>query len=65
MAYNILTKNTQLQGSELEIINIPIVAECKKCGYQNQIKDSLFVCGRCDSGSMEIIKGKELYIENL
>ena len=65
MAYDILTQNTALQGSKLEIISIPVVAECKDCGYQNQIKDNLFICRQCESGSLEIIKGKELYIENL
>jgi hydrogenase nickel incorporation protein HypA/HybF len=65
MAYSILTKDTALEGSELELIIIPVEAECKECGYRNRIKENLFVCSRCDSGSLEIIKGKELYIENL
>ncbi len=65
MAYGILTRDTKLHDSELEIISEPVVAECKECGYRNQVKGNFFVCGQCESGMLEIIKGKELYIENL
>ncbi|MBN1799050.1 MAG: hydrogenase maturation nickel metallochaperone HypA [Spirochaetales bacterium] len=65
MAYSILTKDTDLHGSRLELISIPVEAECKDCGYRSRIKDNFFVCAQCNSGNLEIIKGQELYIENL
>jgi hydrogenase nickel incorporation protein HypA/HybF len=65
MAYSVLTRDTKLQDSTLELIRVPVVAECKDCGHQNQIQNNFFVCSKCESGNLEIIKGKELYIENL
>jgi hydrogenase nickel incorporation protein HypA/HybF len=64
-AYEVLTRNTQAQGSELKLKTVPIIAECQDCGYHSKIRDSLFFCKRCKSVKLGIIKGRELYIEKL
>jgi hydrogenase nickel incorporation protein HypA/HybF len=44
MAYSILTRDTKLENSTLELIKVPILAECRDCGHQNQIQNNFFVC---------------------
>ena len=64
-AYETLTKETALAGSKLEIIGAPILAKCPKCGWEGEIKENNFRCGKCDSGEIGLSGGMELYLNNL
>jgi hydrogenase nickel incorporation protein HypA/HybF len=65
MAYQALTEHTPLAGSVLELIHIPIEARCKTCGKTCGVQNSFFVCAHCGSVSLEVVSGRELFIENL
>jgi len=64
-AYEVLTKETPAVGSKLEIKTIPIMVRCKDCGNETMIEDNMYVCKKCQSGKLDIIAGKELFIEDL
>ena len=64
-AYEVLGKEAGISGSKLEIVERPITAKCKECGWQGEIRDSLFMCARCESMNIEQLSGSELYLENL
>jgi len=64
-AYEVLTRDTKAAGSELELKFVPIKAKCAECGWEGEIRQPLFLCGACASGSIELLSGKELYVENL
>jgi hydrogenase nickel incorporation protein HypA/HybF len=42
-----------------------VVAKCKDCNTQWTISGPAFNCENCDSGSLEIISGRELDIESI
>lgn len=64
-AYEVLTRDTPAAGSRLEIRPVPLTAKCGACGWRGEIKPPLFLCGTCNSGAIELVTGKELYVENL
>jgi hydrogenase nickel incorporation protein HypA/HybF len=64
-AYEVLTKGTIAENSEMEIKIIDVVCSCNKCAWEGAIEYPLFFCKECGSGDIEIIHGKELYLENL
>ena len=64
-AYEILTKETVIAGSKIEVISAPILAKCPKCGWEGEIKENNFRCGKCGSGEIELSGGMELYLNNL
>ena len=64
-AYDVLTRDTPAAGSELELRFVPIRAKCGDCEWQGEIQQPLFLCGGCNSGNIELLSGKELYVENL
>jgi hydrogenase nickel incorporation protein HypA/HybF len=64
-AYEVLTRDTPASGSSLEIRPVPVTAKCPACGWTGSIQSPLFVCGACNSGEIELITGRELYVENL
>ncbi|MFH0952816.1 MAG: hydrogenase maturation nickel metallochaperone HypA [Verrucomicrobiota bacterium] len=64
-AYEVLTRDTVAAGSELELRVLPITARCRPCGWTGEIRQPLFLCGTCNSGDIELVTGRELYLENL
>lgn len=64
-AYQAATADTPLSESKLNIITIPILAECKTCSQQFGIRDFDFHCPFCRSQDIEIRQGRELHVEKL
>ena len=64
-AYETLTRETVIAGSEIEVIIAPILAKCPKCGWKGEIKENNFQCVKCGSGEIRLSGGMELYLNNL
>ena len=64
-AYDLLTKETAAEGSTLEIRSVPIIGKCRGCGWQGDLKEAVFECGKCGSNDMEMVGGTELYLESM
>jgi hydrogenase nickel incorporation protein HypA/HybF len=60
--FEIVSKDTPLEGAELIIENVPAKARCKTCGSEFVVEDWWDNCPKCDSVEIEIISGKELEI---
>ena len=72
--YEMLTKDTILEGSKLVIEEGEGTVQCSKCGYKGNFKyvdDSAFhvpmptlQCPKCD-GSVKIVSGKDCVIKSI
>jgi len=52
------------EGAVLEIEPRSIICQCLECDKQTKIEDSYqFVCSGCGSAKVEIIQGRELYLD--
>ena len=63
--FDVAIKDTALEGSKLAIEEMPVVARCKDCNAQWTIDEPVFICNTCESGSLEILSGRELDIESI
>ncbi len=63
--FEIASKETPAEGADLHIEEIAVSASCQTCGYRWQIEDPVFRCPECDSGSIEMLTGRELDIESI
>ena len=63
--FDVAIKDTPLEGAQLVIEALPVVAKCKDCDTQWTIEEPVFVCQKCQSGSLEIVSGRELDIESI
>lgn len=64
-AFEIFKKDTIANESELEIEEVPLKIECKKCG-KNMVKDDfVFICAHCGSTDLKTLSGKELVLEKM
>jgi hydrogenase nickel incorporation protein HypA/HybF len=64
-AYEVLTRDTIMKGSTLDISVEPVRCRCNECSWEGKIEQPMFLCGQCNSGNVEILNGKELYVESL
>ena len=63
--FSVAVKDSPLENAILAIEEIPVVARCKDCHAQWTINEPVFICKTCQSGSLEILSGRELDIESI
>lgn len=63
--FDVAVKGTPLATAKLVIEEVPVVASCKDCHAQWTINEPVFICKTCESGSLEILSGRELDIESI
>lgn len=62
--FDICCQGTLLEGAELEIIEIPGLGCCRRCGARVALSQPFGVCD-CGSVDLELIQGQELKIKEL
>ena len=63
--FDVAIKDTPLDGAKLVIEELPVVARCNDCDNEWTIDQPAFTCENCNSGSLEILSGRELDIESI
>ena len=63
--FELLTKDTLVEGADLEIDVVPIKRKCPNCHEVFECDHFSFVCPACSSVNTELITGRELYVEHI
>ncbi len=63
--FAILTKDTIAAGAELFFTRPPTLVRCRACGTEYSPENMKIVCPNCKEQKIEIISGRELYIDSL
>jgi len=63
--FDSFSKDTIAQGAVLHFESVPAELRCRDCSAVFQPQDTLWACPKCAGRSVEISKGRELYIESL
>ena len=63
--FDLAVKDTPLEGAELAIEELPVVARCRECRNQWTVTEPVFTCSACRSGSIDILSGRELDITSI
>jgi hydrogenase nickel incorporation protein HypA/HybF len=64
-AYTLLVRGTAADGSALDLRITPVRGHCAACGWTGEVDVPFFQCARCESLSIDVVQGKELYLESL
>jgi hydrogenase nickel incorporation protein HypA/HybF len=64
-AYEVLTKDTPAEKSEIDIRVLPLEGACNRCGWTGLFASSRFLCGKCGAESAFTVGGRELYLESI
>lgn len=62
--FDVCTQGTELDGAQLQIIEILGRGRCRQCGQELEMKDFLARCA-CGSIDLECIAGQELTIKEM
>ncbi len=62
--FDVCSKDTLLEGAELEIEEVPGVARCDACGAEFGIEKAFGICA-CGSRHIQCIAGKEMKIKEM
>lgn len=63
--FKILSSGTPLEGAELRIISVLLIARCEDCHHKFHVKEFQFLCPLCGSVNHTILSGRELLIEQM
>lgn len=63
--WDIIAAGTPAQDARLNFERIPAVIECRDCQHQYQPGGDDFTCPACHSARVNIIKGREFYLESI
>lgn len=63
--YGILVEDNILNGSRLNIVKVPAVADCDNCGYKGPVEDKFAcTCPKC-SLTLRIKEGRDICLKNM
>ncbi len=63
--FEVIIKNTPLEGVQLEMSPVPLTGRCRSCGEEFRIQDYNFICPKCAAKDIETIAGKELLVREI
>lgn len=63
--FEIITKDTPLEGARLNIDFVPVMVHCKFCDNNWEVTGPVFKCPFCEDGDVEMITGREIEITSL
>jgi hydrogenase nickel incorporation protein HypA/HybF len=63
--FDSLVANSDLDGSVLDILEVPIKIYCNECSKEYIINEPIFICPNCNSFNVNLLEGKELEITEI
>jgi hydrogenase nickel incorporation protein HypA/HybF len=63
--FQIAIQDTLLHDADLNIEEIPLKVRCMDCKAEWTAHEPVFICRKCNSGSIEMLSGRELDIVSI
>jgi hydrogenase nickel incorporation protein HypA/HybF len=63
--YDAAVRGTSLEGSHLDVEELPAEARCRRCCLTFVVEDNWFECPRCKATGADLLKGDELQLLSL
>jgi hydrogenase nickel incorporation protein HypA/HybF len=60
--FEIMTKDTDMDGARLLIDIIPLMGRCVSCNKEFEIRDYSFFCPFCEGSRIDTVSGQELTV---
>jgi len=60
-----LSKGTIVEGATLSVQTVPPKTRCKECAEIFELKEFDWTCPNCQGNSLDIITGRELFVESI
>jgi hydrogenase nickel incorporation protein HypA/HybF len=63
--FSFLSKDTIASGAKINFKHVPGQLRCRDCDILFPLQKHEYQCPKCDGRRVEIVGGRELYIENM
>jgi len=63
--FEYLKPKTRCAEARIVFTEIPIRVKCPDCKYEGVIEEPVFFCPECGKPNMEILSGREFYVESI
>ncbi len=63
--FDYLKNGTRCESARIEFLEVPIRIKCTDCNYQDNIEEPVFLCPNCGKTNIEILSGREFYVESI
>ena len=63
--FDFISKDTPAEGARLNFKPVSAQGRCHKCGQVFPLADPDWTCPKCGASDIEIIAGKELFVESI
>jgi hydrogenase nickel incorporation protein HypA/HybF len=63
--FEVLARETPVEGAKLEITVVPITGHCASCGCEFPVRDLNFTCPGCGGLDVDTVGGEELCLDEL
>lgn len=63
--FEAIVTGTEFSGATLDVIEVTIRIKCNDCKLEMELAEPIFVCSRCNSYNVQLIKGNELEITEI
>jgi hydrogenase nickel incorporation protein HypA/HybF len=63
--FQIVIQDTLLRDADLNIEEIPLRVRCTDCNAEWTAHEPVFICRKCNGGSIEMLSGRELDITSI
>ena len=63
--FGFLSKDTIAAGANINFMHVPGQLRCRDCDILFPMQKQIFRCPKCSGSRVEIVGGRELYIENM
>jgi hydrogenase nickel incorporation protein HypA/HybF len=63
--FDFISRGTIAEGASISFKTVPSKARCQDCGKTFELGEFDWTCPYCQGGDLEIIAGKELYVESI
>ncbi len=63
--FDFLSRDSIASGATLSFTRIPIQVRCRNCGLSFAPDKSLWSCPQCSEWDVEVIAGREFYIDSI
>jgi hydrogenase nickel incorporation protein HypA/HybF len=65
LAFELVARETPVEGAELVLEQVPAVARCRACETESELDGLPLVCRSCGGWDLELLQGEELQVEAL
>ncbi|MGB9720538.1 MAG: hydrogenase maturation nickel metallochaperone HypA [bacterium] len=63
--FDYLKNGTRCENAKIDFFEIPIRIKCADCNLEEDIEEPVFICPNCGKTSIEILTGREFYVESI